>query len=70
MRTARQRQQQLSKAERSAYRRQKRQSLTRAVTHIPLLALTEANADKVAQLDALADEYQPGLPRGTPSHFC
>ena len=57
MRTARQRQQQLSKAERAAYRQQKRKSLTFAVTHIPLLSLTETNATKVAQLDALADEY-------------
>lgn len=57
MRTARQRKQQLSKAEREAYRRWKRKSLTFAVTHIPLLSLTEATREKRAQLDALADEY-------------
>ncbi|NJN67714.1 MAG: hypothetical protein HC884_13900, partial [Chloroflexaceae bacterium] len=69
MRTARQRQQQLSKAEREAYRRQKRTRLTFAVTHISLLALTEANADKVVQLDALADEYQR-VCQWYATHFC
>lgn len=69
MRTARQRQKQLSKAERNAYRRQKRQSLTRAVTHIPLASLAEANAEKVQQLDALADEYMRVCQWYT-THFC
>lgn len=69
MRPARQRQHQRSKAERAAYRRQKRTSLTFAVTHIPLLVLTAANAENVVQLDALADEYMRVYPWDT-THFC
>lgn len=69
MRTARQRQKQLSKAERAEYRQRKRTSLTFAVPHIPLLALTAANADKVAQLDALAHEYMRVCQWYT-SYFC
>lgn len=57
MRTARQRQQQLSTAERTAYHQRKCKRLTFAVTHIPLLSLAEANTEEVAHLDALADEY-------------
>jgi IS605 OrfB family transposase len=69
MRTARQRKQHLSKAERAAYHREKRKSLTFAVTHIPLLPLDQANTEKVAQLDALADEYMRVCQWYT-THFC
>src|SRR4029453_130027 len=69
MHTFRQRQQALARQEHKTRKHKTRRTLTLAVTHIPMLALTEANTEKIAHLDALADEYMRVCQWYT-THFC